>query len=158
MGDFDEFGRNGNRQCMPISLRQEPRPLAWQPSSQDIANDLAADVGQAEVSSLVPEGQAAVVDSRRVEDRCMKVVDINPIAGGVEAEFVGLAVDGSRLVAAALDHRGPSELSTPDDRGLVQHLSLVEDAKQSGESDGRPPCTVARARTSANRASPSPCP
>ena len=46
---------------MPISLRQEPRPLVWETSSQDVANDFAADVGQAEVSSLVSEGQAAEV-------------------------------------------------------------------------------------------------
>jgi len=46
---------------MPISRLQEPRPLVREPSSQDVASDFAADVGQAEVSSLVPEGQAAVV-------------------------------------------------------------------------------------------------
>ena len=45
---------------MPISRRQEPRPLVWEPSSQDVANDFAAEVGQAEVSHLVSEGLAAV--------------------------------------------------------------------------------------------------
>ena len=46
---------------MPISRRKEPRPLVWEPSSQDVASDFAAEVGQAEVSHLVSEGQAAVV-------------------------------------------------------------------------------------------------
>ena len=59
---------------------------------QKFPDDLAADVGQAEVAALEAVGQPRVVEAEQVQDRGVQVVDVDLVLDGVEAEVVGLAV------------------------------------------------------------------
>jgi hypothetical protein len=79
-----------------------------------------------------------VVEAEEVEDRGVEIVDVNSVLGRVEAEVVGLAQGDPGLdpatgqphregvgvvvpaVVAALNHRGPAELPSPDDQGVFE--------------------------------------
>ena len=49
-------------------------------------------VGQPVVAALEAIGQLLVVQAQQVEDGGLEVVDVDPVPGHGEAEFVGLAV------------------------------------------------------------------
>ena len=60
--------------------------------SQQILDDVAVHVGQAEIAALATEGEAFVVDSKLVQDGGMEVVDMHFVLGGVVAKLIGGAV------------------------------------------------------------------
>ncbi len=60
---------------------------------EDVLDDRAVHVGQAEVAALEAVGQPLVVDAQAVQDRGVQVVDVDRLLGDVVAEVVGLAVD-----------------------------------------------------------------
>lgn len=64
-------------------------------------DDIAVDVGEAEVPSLEAEGEFFVVDAECVEDGGVEVVDMDGVFDNVVAEVIGLAVDDAGLDAAA---------------------------------------------------------
>ena len=49
-------------------------------------------VGQAELSALVLERQAFVINSHQVQDGGVQVVDVDRVLGDVVAERIGLSV------------------------------------------------------------------
>src|SRR4051794_7926265 len=69
-------------------------------SRQDVSDDLAVDVGQAEVAARVAEGQLLVVEAEQVQDRGMEVVHAHQGLHGLEPEVIGRAVDRAALDAA----------------------------------------------------------
>ncbi len=69
-------------------------------SGDQLRDDLAGDVGQAEVAPLEAVGEPRVVDAEQVEDRGVEVVDVDRVLDDVPAEVVGLADD-----LAPLDRR-----------------------------------------------------
>ena len=71
--------------------RGQPRLDNLRRSGQDFADDVAVDVGQAEVAALEAVGQLGVVEAQQVQDRGLQVVDVDAVLDGVEAELVGLA-------------------------------------------------------------------
>src|SRR5690606_3440402 len=99
------------------------------------------DSRQLQVESLKRNGQAAAVDSQRVQDRSLKVGDMNWIGHHIVADIVGLAVDDTWLDAAsghedreatgmviatitrfgqcALAVDGATEFAAPYDQGVV---------------------------------------
>ena len=118
--------------------------LAWS-SRQDVADDLALHVGQAEVAAGVAVGQPRVVQAQQVEDRGVEVVDVDAVLGDVDAVLVGRAVDDPAFDAAAgqpgrerlvvvlaavgpalLVVRGAAELGGPDDQRLVEHPARLQ--------------------------------
>ncbi|MFM1945457.1 MAG: hypothetical protein RI897_4439 [Verrucomicrobiota bacterium] len=56
-------------------------------------DDVAVDVGEAEVTSGVAEREAFVVEAEQVEDGGVEVMDVDGVDGGLEAEVIGGAVD-----------------------------------------------------------------
>ena len=49
---------------------------------QDAVHDIAVDIGQSEVASGMAVGEAFVIQSQRVKQRCVKVVHMDRILDG----------------------------------------------------------------------------
>ena len=117
--------------------------------SQNRPDDLAADVGQAEIAAGMAERQPLVVEAQEMQDRRLQVVDVDRVFDDVKPEVVGRAVDNARLDAAAghphreglrmvvaaeaaledgmaFDHRRAAELAAPDHQRFVQQAALFE--------------------------------
>ena len=54
-------------------------------------------IGQAEIAAGVAVGELLVIEAQQVQDRGVQVVDVDRVFDGLEAEFVGRAVDVARL-------------------------------------------------------------
>ena len=109
---------------------------------EDFIDQFAVDVGQSVSSSLVLEGQSAVVDAQAVQQRGIQVVDVDGVFQDVVRVVVGGAVrqsrldagsgdpgrEASRMVVAAVVGLGQSslavdgsaEFSTPDDERILE--------------------------------------
>ena len=59
---------------------------------EEVFDDVAVDVGEAEVAAGVGVGEFFVIEAEEVEDGGVEVVDGGDIDGGAAAEFVGLAI------------------------------------------------------------------
>src|ERR1051326_9119355 len=70
-------------------------------SRQDIFDDFAADVGQAEISSGIAISKFFVIEAQEMKHGGMKVVDVDWVLNSAIAELVGRAVDVSAFDAAA---------------------------------------------------------
>jgi len=68
--------------------------------SDELGNDFARDVGEAEVAALEAVGEAGVVEAEEVEQCGVKVVDVNGVFDRFEAKVVSLAKDLSALDTA----------------------------------------------------------
>src|SRR4030095_1117303 len=117
---------------------------------QNLPHDVPGDVGQAEVAPGIAIGEPLVIEAEQMQDRGMKVVDVNPVLDGPEAEVVGRAVGqapfhaaagpphrdaGRGVVAASTPLRrvgggSAAELATPDDERLVEQAAALEVAQQ----------------------------
>ena len=60
-----------------------------QRSGQDFFHDMSVDVGQAEVSAGVVEGELFVVQAQQVQNGGLQVVNVDGIFDDMEAEFIG---------------------------------------------------------------------
>ena len=69
--------------------------------SDDVVNDVARDVGEAEVASAGAEGELGVVNAHEIEDGGMDVMDVDRLVDDLPAEVVGGAVGHAALDAAA---------------------------------------------------------
>ena len=54
------------------------------------SDDLAVDVGQAEIAARVAVGELLVIEAKLLKNRGMEVVDRNPIFDGFETELFRL--------------------------------------------------------------------
>ena len=61
--------------------------------------DVAADVGQSEVTAGVAIRQLGMVHSEKMQDGGMEIIDVDRIADDVPADFIGLADDATAAVA-----------------------------------------------------------
>ena len=86
-----------------IDLR---RSVSGGDSSKDFVDEVAVDVGEAEVSALVFVGELFVLDAEEVEGGGVEVVDVEGVLGGGEAEGVGLAIGDSAFDSAARHEHG----------------------------------------------------
>ena len=111
-------------------------------------NDVAVDVGESEVAAGVVVGEAFVVETQKMQDGRLEVVNVDFVPGDMEAEVVGLAVaswfgaaagheggEGLRVVVTSglaaegrvgFYHRSAAEFSAPDDEGLVEESVAFE--------------------------------
>src|SRR5205809_854435 len=121
-------------------LRPNPTRLRGGPVSGDDRADRLAivDLEAFAAGDLEPAG----VEAELVEDRGVDVGDVVPVLDGVEAQFVGRAVDDAPLDAAAgqpgtialrvvvaavrLGAGRAAELGAPDDDRLLEHPALLE--------------------------------
>ena len=68
---------------------------------EDLVDDFAVDVGEAEIAAGVAVGELFVVEAEEVQHRGVEVVDVDGLVGGLEAEFIRRAVDRAAADAAA---------------------------------------------------------
>jgi hypothetical protein len=123
-------------------------------SSEDLAHDLAVEVGEPEVALGVAVGQPGVVEAEEVEDRGVQVGDVDRLLDGQVAEFVDGVLDVSAADAAAgqpdleapvvviaahtglavdhLDGRGRTELAATEHQRLLEQPATLEVREQGG--------------------------
>ena len=89
-------------------------------------DDVAADVGEAEVAAGVAVGEFEVVEAHLVEDGGLEVVGVDGFVDGLEAEVVGGAVGEAAFEAAAGDDGGEA---------VVVVVAAVVDAGDGGDFD-----------------------
>ena len=70
-------------------------------STQDFVNDFAVDVGESVVAALESIGKLFVIESKLVEQRGVKVMNMDLLFDDVETELIGLAVDVAWFESAA---------------------------------------------------------
>ena len=123
-------------------------------SSQNFFHHLAVHVGQAVIAPLKAEREPGVVESELVEERGMKVVDVDEAGGDVEAELVGDAVGVAPFDAAAgepeaeaaavviapvivlqasLAIDGAAKFACADDERVFQKATLHQIFEQAGD-------------------------
>ena len=61
---------------------------AWSGLSEDAFDDVAVDVGEAEVAALETEGELLMVDAKEVKHRGVEVEDSHRVFHGGVAEFI----------------------------------------------------------------------
>src|SRR5262245_31686969 len=66
-------------------------------SRQQLLDDLAGDVGEAEVAALETIRQLQVIEAEQLQDGRVQVVDVDRLLDDVPANLVGLAQDGAAL-------------------------------------------------------------
>src|SRR5688572_6870520 len=85
-------------------------------------NDLAEDVGEAEVAPLESVSEFGVLQAEAVQDGSLKVVDVDLVFGDVIAEVVGGAVAETGFDAAAghPDGEGVRVMIAADEVGVFR--------------------------------------
>src|SRR5437660_10910716 len=68
---------------------------------QHLADNLAAYIGEPEVASHVPVGEAGVVKAQAMQDGGLQIIYVNGILGDRESQIVGLPDGEARPDAAA---------------------------------------------------------
>ena len=119
-------------------------------SGEDIADDVAVDIGETAVDACGAEGEFFVIDAHEVEDGGVEVVAPCDAFGGFAAEFVAAAVGGAGFDAcagepcdeasavviaagAALGEGRAAEFGGPYDEGVVEETALGEVFEESGD-------------------------
>lgn len=114
----------------------------------DVVDDVAGDVGEAEVSATGAVGELGVVDAHEVEDGGVDVVDVDGLVDDLPAEVVGGTVGDAAFDAATgephaeavgvvvaasvgasaseFDYRGAAKLRAADDDGFVEEATSFE--------------------------------
>src|SRR5690242_20388249 len=106
--------------------------MVTSPSCQQLLDEFAGDISQTEIASLEAIRQFRVIEAEQMQQSRMKIVNVDFVGRGIEAELVGLAhanpgFDASpgqphretirmmvASIVASLDHRSSAELAAPD--------------------------------------------
>ena len=130
-------------------LRTAAQIWSWADlSCQQVLDDFAVYVRQAEIPPLMPEGQFFMVDAQAMQHGRIQVVDVNRFIDHVVAEVIGFTVNNPRFDAAAGHPFGvatgvvisaviglgqatlaidrSAKLTTPDHERVIQHASLFQ--------------------------------
>ena len=145
----------GTQRHRPKSMlrRAVPRRGAGY-SSQEVFDDVAVDVGEAEVAAGVVIGEVFVVEAEEVKDGGLEVVDVDLFVSNMEAEVIGGTVgagfgaaasheggEGLRVVVASglaakggvgFDHGGASKFAAPDDEGFIEQAMTFQILDEGG--------------------------
>ena len=73
-------------------------------SCEDPFHHVAMDIGQPEVAALEAVRESRVIDAEAVQERGVEIVDVDRIAGDVEAVVVCFAVGDTRTNASPASH------------------------------------------------------
>ena len=110
------------------------------------------DIGETELTALVAEGKALVVDTKEVQQGGVKVVNVDGVLGDGVAKFVGLAIymasfgaatshpdgvgflmvitaglsTGLTIATGGLGHRSATELGIPNNEGIFKKTAFLE--------------------------------
>ena len=61
-------------------------------SSNDVANNVAGHIRQAEIAAAVTVGQLCVIEAEQMQNRGMQIVDVHGILDRLETKLVGRSV------------------------------------------------------------------
>ena len=120
------------------------------PSSDDLVQHAAMNVGQAAVYAAVAEAEFGVIEAQQIQDRGVLVVAHRLVFGGRERELVARAVAGASLDAAACEPayervavviaavaplavRRAAEFGRPIDERFVEQAALLQVLQQAGD-------------------------
>ena len=109
---------------------------------EDFADDLAGDVGQAEVAAAVAEGQALVVEAEEVEDRGVEVVHVDLVLHGLVPELVGRAEREAGLHAGAGEPDGEAVGVVVAAGAVLLGVRGVAELAPPPDQDERPLCKL----------------
>ena len=72
-----------------------PDKHSTQPSSlrQNSSHDSAVDIGQPEVAAGIPIGEPLVIEAHEVQNRLVKVVNMNRVFYGLKTKLIGCPVN-----------------------------------------------------------------
>src|SRR6056297_3306884 len=82
-------------------LPESSRLEAIKPSGEQVLHDRSVNIGEAEVATGKAIGQLLVIESKQVEHRRVKIMDVNRIGCHGEPEIVCLSVGLSPLHSTA---------------------------------------------------------
>ena len=101
-------------------------------------------IGKAKIPTLKTKGQSLVVQSQQMQDRGVKIMDMNLVLDNMKAKIIGLSERDSRLDTAArqangkcvwmmiapvamvtIDHRCPAKFTTPDNQGVIEQSAIL---------------------------------
>ena len=108
-----------------------------------LAYHFAGDIREPEIPTLESIRQFGVIETEKVQDRGVQVMDMDAVFDHIEPQLVALSDCDARpyaaaghphregirmmvatVVRAALNHRGPSELPTPQDESVLKQPAL----------------------------------
>ncbi|EDL59862.1 hypothetical protein PM8797T_15923 [Gimesia maris DSM 8797] len=138
---------------------------------ENLGNDIAVHVGQAEIAACVTISQPLVIHAHQMQQRGMQIVNMNLIAGRIVTVLIGCPMDVSffdprtsqphriplRIMIAAifpLRDGSPSEFAAPHNQGIVQQSPLLQIRQQPGRWACRPFSNSVRDRFSSRCADP----
>ena len=78
-------------------------------SRDDFLDHVAMHVGKSKVATSKSVGEAFVVDSHKIQDRGMKIVNVDFVFHGPPTEFIGCAMHGPSFHASTGQEHGKSE-------------------------------------------------
>ena len=61
------------------------------PLGEDFLYHLTVDIGKAEIPASMVECQSFMIQTQLLQDRCLHVVDMHGILGGVKAKVIGFS-------------------------------------------------------------------
>ena len=118
-------------------------------------DDFAVDVGEAAVEAIVAEGEVFVIDSQKVKEGGVEVVDAGRVFCGCESKGIGGSIGCATsdsttghpigeaclivITAGAEDafvdfgERCSPELSAENEQGVIEKTSLTEVEEETGE-------------------------
>ena len=118
-------------------------------SGQDLVDHTATEIGEAIIAAVVAIGELFVIETEQVEQRGVKVVDVDFVFHGLVTELVGRSMmdsafdaaaghpDGESLgivvaTGAALRVGGAAKFSTPNDKRFIKQSTACEIGQQCG--------------------------
>ena len=124
-------------------------------SGQNGLHHMAVDVGESIVAALEFEGELFMVDTEKVKDRSLEVVDVDFVFHGIEADVITRSVGDAGLnpaaghpdcvgvwmviaaplgtiVKGALNEGRASELASPYDEGVLEEATGFKITDQGG--------------------------
>ena len=122
---------------------------------EDFFDDLAVDIGEAEISTLEAVGHAGVIEAEEMERGGLEIVDVDGVGEDIDAEVIGFAVGDAwfdapaghprgvsvgvmvpapafAVVEFALDERGATEFAAPDDESILEETEALEILDEGG--------------------------
>ena len=119
---------------------------------EEVFDDVAMDIGEAEVTAAVSVGEFLVIEAEKVEHRRVEVVNVDLVFDGLKSEVVGRAVNVPGFDSAArhpggeavvvviaavqfagigsflwhLDDWSASKFAAPENKRFIEHTSLLE--------------------------------
>jgi hypothetical protein len=131
-----------------IGERRTCSASSW--SGEDAFDEMTVDIRETIVAALKAISELFMVETQKVQESGVEIVNMDGIGRDIETEVIGDAVDVAffqtaasepdaeaavvmiTTIVAALDHGGAAELAAPDDESVVEETPLFEVFDESG--------------------------